>query len=103
MMEKIRGKDLVIDQSTNEMRQLKQTLKSQETSIAFFKKRVDEIQVALSNEKEQKQLLKLELTKQIEEARRQQSNSDASQDLNVGTNVGNSGMSPQTNGFENLK
>jgi len=38
MMEKMRGKELVIDQNVNEMRQLKSTLKSQETSIAYFKR-----------------------------------------------------------------
>ena len=40
MLERIRGKDLVIDANTNEMRQLKSTLKSQETSIAYFKQQV---------------------------------------------------------------
>ena len=40
MVERIRGKDLVIDEMTNEMRQLKSTLKSQETSVAYFKRQI---------------------------------------------------------------
>ena len=43
LMERIRGKDLVIDQNATEMRQLKQKIQSQETSISFFKKKVDEV------------------------------------------------------------
>ena len=45
------------------MRQMQQTIKSQETSIAFFKRRVDDIQLAYSNEKDEKQSLKLEIKK----------------------------------------
>jgi len=40
MLERIRGKELVLDQNANEMRQLKSTLKSQETSIAYFKRQI---------------------------------------------------------------
>ena len=55
LMERIRGKDLVIDQNATEMRQLKQKIQSQETSIAFFKKKVDEVQALVEQEKAEKQ------------------------------------------------
>ena len=61
LLEKLRGKDYVIEQGNNEMRQLKQTLKSQETSIAFYKKRVDDIQEAFAREKQEKMALKKEI------------------------------------------
>ena len=48
LMERIHGKDLVIENNTTELRQLKQKIQSQETSIAFFKKRVDELEKQLS-------------------------------------------------------
>ena len=54
-MERIHGKDLVIENNTTELRQLKQKIQSQETSIAFFKKRVDELEKQLAQEKAEKQ------------------------------------------------
>ena len=38
MLERIRGKELVIDANSNEIRQLQSKVKSQETSIAYFKR-----------------------------------------------------------------
>ena len=61
MLERIRGKELVIDQNVNEMRQLKSTLKSQETSIAYFKRQIQELEEQMEAEKREKQELKLEL------------------------------------------
>ena len=55
LMERIRGKDLVIDQNATELRQLRQKIQSQETSIAFFKKKVDEVQTLVEQEKAEKQ------------------------------------------------
>lgn len=42
-MEKIKGKDLIIDTMTNEARQLKATVKNQEASAAYFKRRIEEL------------------------------------------------------------
>ena len=50
----MRGKDQVIDQNTSEMRQLKSTLKSQETSIAYFKRQISELEQQLEVEKHEK-------------------------------------------------
>ena len=47
LMERIHGKDLVIEANTSELRQLQQKIQSQETSIAFFKKKIDEIETQL--------------------------------------------------------
>ena len=54
LMERIRGKDLVIDQNATELRQLKQKIQSQETSISFFKKKVDEVQALCDQERAEK-------------------------------------------------
>jgi hypothetical protein len=42
-LEKVRAKDMIIEGITGELRQLKSTVKSQETSVAYFKKRVEEL------------------------------------------------------------
>ena len=55
LMERIHGKDLVIEANTSELRQLQQKIQSQETSIAFFKKKIDEIETQLQQEKAEKQ------------------------------------------------
>ena len=54
-MERIHGKDQVIQQNLTELRQLQQKVQSQDTSIAFFKKRIDEAEKQLQQEKAEKQ------------------------------------------------
>lgn len=44
VLERIRGKELVIDQNSHEIRQLQSKLKSQETSIAYFKRQIQELE-----------------------------------------------------------
>lgn len=61
VLERIRGKDLVIDQNSNEIRQLQSKLKSQETSIAYFKRQLQELEDKLEQEKGEKQSLKQEM------------------------------------------
>ena len=61
VLERIRGKDLVIDQNSNEIRQLQSRLKSQETSIAYFKRQLQELEEKLEQEKGEKQSLKQEM------------------------------------------
>ena len=58
MLERIRGKELVIDQNSHEIRQLQSKLKSQETSIAYFKRQIQELEENLEQEKGEKQSLK---------------------------------------------
>ena len=42
-IERIRGKDLVIDLQTTDMKQLKSQLSSQETQTAYYKKKNEEL------------------------------------------------------------
>ena len=61
MLERLRGKELVIEANASEMRQLKSTLKSQETSIAYFKRQIQDLETSLEDEKNSKQVIKQEL------------------------------------------
>lgn len=53
-LEKLRSKDLIIEQLTNECRQLKLTAKNQEASITYFKRKIDELNDMLEHEKASK-------------------------------------------------
>ena len=50
-MEKLKGKDLLIEIMSNDMRQLKATVKNQEASAAYFKKKIDELTSQLEDAK----------------------------------------------------
>ena len=52
---------MVIDQNSNEMRQLQSKLKSQETSIAYFKRQIGDLEEQLESEKSEKQALKRQM------------------------------------------
>lgn len=43
LLERIRGKELVIDANSNEIRQLQSKVKSHETSISYFKRQIGEL------------------------------------------------------------
>lgn len=42
-MEKIKAKDLIIESMTQDIRQLKQTVKNQETSASYFKRQIEDL------------------------------------------------------------
>ena len=46
-MENVKAKDMIIESMTSDARQLKSTVKIQEASIAYFKKRIDELSALL--------------------------------------------------------
>ena len=54
LMERIRGKDLVIDANAAEMRQLKSTIKSQESSVQILKRKLAEQEELLEMERQDK-------------------------------------------------
>lgn len=103
MLERIRGKELVLDQNANEMRQLKSTLKSQETSIAYFKRQIQDLEQQLDSAKSEKQTLKREITL----ARQENERVIAEQPATVGqSSIGNAASSSNggdTSGFDNFK
>ena len=65
-MERLRGKDLVIDENSHDLRQLRSTIKSQETSISYFKQQLDKYQAKNEKLENKNQKLTREL-KQIQD------------------------------------
>ena len=51
----------MIDSQSAEVKQLKSTIKSQETSIAYFKREIDEVNAQLDKERQEKLQLKTTL------------------------------------------
>lgn len=52
--EKLRIKDLHIEKLNEEMQHVKSTVRSQETTISYFRKKIDEINKQLEDEKNDK-------------------------------------------------
>lgn len=59
-MENIKAKEMIIENMKNEARQLKSTVKSQEASVAYFKKKIDELNTKLEQEKMAKSQLTIQ-------------------------------------------
>jgi predicted RNase H-like nuclease (RuvC/YqgF family) len=60
-IEKIRNRDLIIEKNNEELKHLKSTVRGQENSISYFKKKVDELNKLIQDEKSERMNLQSEM------------------------------------------